>query len=198
MIDRANDHYALDITRARTLLDWEPKRSLRETLPKMVAALKADPIGWYRENDLDAPPDLEAPSLVSPEHTEHGGHAPSPPRHPAALSPGVGMPSHAAMAPSANEATVAMTHAQGPSWPHFANMILGLWLITTAFALGYASVGLRTSDVASGSLVILFAVLSLSRRPFWRLWAPWANSLVGVWLLFAPLVFWAPAAAYSN
>ena len=34
MIDRANDHYALDITRARTLLGWEPKRSLRETLPK--------------------------------------------------------------------------------------------------------------------------------------------------------------------
>ena len=55
MIDRANDHYALDITRARTLLGWEPKRSLRETLPKMVAALKADPIGWYRENKLELP-----------------------------------------------------------------------------------------------------------------------------------------------
>ena len=35
MIERANDHYALDITRARTLLGWEPKRSLRETLPTM-------------------------------------------------------------------------------------------------------------------------------------------------------------------
>ena len=53
MIDRANDHYALDITRARTLLGWEPKRSLRETLPKMIAALKADPLGWYRENKLE-------------------------------------------------------------------------------------------------------------------------------------------------
>jgi nucleoside-diphosphate-sugar epimerase len=55
MIDRANDHYALDITRARTLLGWEPRRSLRKTLPKMIAALKADPIGWYRENDLEPP-----------------------------------------------------------------------------------------------------------------------------------------------
>lgn len=55
MIDRANDHYALDITRARTLLGWEPRRSLRETLPKMVAALKADPPAWYRENGLEAP-----------------------------------------------------------------------------------------------------------------------------------------------
>jgi nucleoside-diphosphate-sugar epimerase len=55
MIDRANDHYALDITLARTLLGWEPKRSLRATLPTMVAALKADPLSWYRENELKPP-----------------------------------------------------------------------------------------------------------------------------------------------
>lgn len=53
MTERASDHYALDISRARSLLGWEPKRSLRETLPVMVAALKADPLGWYRENDLE-------------------------------------------------------------------------------------------------------------------------------------------------
>jgi nucleoside-diphosphate-sugar epimerase len=56
MIDRANDHYALDITRARTLLGWEPKRSLRETLPKMVTALKADPAKFYEENELGQAP----------------------------------------------------------------------------------------------------------------------------------------------
>mgnify|MGYP000232791329 CR=1 FL=1 len=59
MIDRANDHYALDIARARTLLGWEPRRSLRETLPKMVAALEADPRDWYRENELEPPPELQ-------------------------------------------------------------------------------------------------------------------------------------------
>ncbi len=53
MIDRANDHYALDLTRARELLEWKPQRSLRETLPKMVAALKSDPEHWYRENKLE-------------------------------------------------------------------------------------------------------------------------------------------------
>jgi nucleoside-diphosphate-sugar epimerase/osmotically-inducible protein OsmY len=55
MIDLADDHYALDITRARTLLGWEPKHSLHETLPKMVAALKADPVRWYQENKLKPP-----------------------------------------------------------------------------------------------------------------------------------------------
>src|SRR5438105_15324928 len=54
MIDIADDHYALDITRARTLLGWEPRHSLRETLPTMIAALKADPVGWYRANKLNA------------------------------------------------------------------------------------------------------------------------------------------------
>jgi nucleoside-diphosphate-sugar epimerase len=37
MIDRANDHYALDITRARTLLGWEPKVSLEEGLTSTIA-----------------------------------------------------------------------------------------------------------------------------------------------------------------
>ncbi len=52
MIDLADAHYALDISRARRLLGWKPRHSLRETLPKMIAALKADPTGWYKENNL--------------------------------------------------------------------------------------------------------------------------------------------------
>lgn len=55
MIDIADEHYALDISRARALLGWEPKCSLRATLPKMVAALKANPADWYRKNDLEPP-----------------------------------------------------------------------------------------------------------------------------------------------
>jgi len=59
MIDFADDHYALDISRARKVLGWEPKHSLRETVPKMVAALKADPVSWYRENKLEPPANIE-------------------------------------------------------------------------------------------------------------------------------------------
>ncbi len=58
MIDRTNDHYALDISRARAVLGWEPKRSLREFLPKIVTAFKNDPLGWYAENDLEPPRSL--------------------------------------------------------------------------------------------------------------------------------------------
>lgn len=100
-------------------------------------------------------------------------------------------------APGAPEAP--MQHPPSAVWPPFANMVLGLWLITSAFALGYHSTAIQVSDMISGVLVILLAALTLSQTPFWRVWAPWAISLLGVWLLFAPLVFWAPtAAAYAN
>jgi len=62
MIDRADDHYALDISRARDLLDWQPRHSLREALPVMVEQLKADPLAWYRMNKLDPPGFLNAGS----------------------------------------------------------------------------------------------------------------------------------------
>jgi len=58
MIDYADDHYALDISRARQLLDWTPQRSLRQTLPKMIDALKVDPAAWYKENKLEPPSEL--------------------------------------------------------------------------------------------------------------------------------------------
>jgi nucleoside-diphosphate-sugar epimerase len=70
MIDRANDHYALDITRAHTLLGWEPKRSLRETIPKMVAELKADPLAFYRGNNLELTSELEKQAETQPEEAK--------------------------------------------------------------------------------------------------------------------------------
>lgn len=55
MIDLADGHYALDISRARRLLGWEPRRTLRETVPRMVERLEADPAAWYRANRLEGP-----------------------------------------------------------------------------------------------------------------------------------------------
>ncbi|MCV5960092.1 hypothetical protein OFO30_32415, partial [Escherichia coli] len=53
MVEQSNDHYVLDISRARSLLGWEPRHSLRDTLPKIVEALKRDPPGWYKANKLN-------------------------------------------------------------------------------------------------------------------------------------------------
>lgn len=59
MIDLADDHYALDTARAHTFLGWQPQHSLLTTLPKIIANLKADPLGWYRDNKLTPPDWLE-------------------------------------------------------------------------------------------------------------------------------------------
>ncbi len=55
MIDLANDNVELDVTRARTVLGWTPEHALRDTLPRMIPPLKADPAAWYRENEITPP-----------------------------------------------------------------------------------------------------------------------------------------------
>lgn len=54
MIDLTDDHYAFDISRARTLLGWESRHSLRTSLPHIINQLKLDPAGWYVDNHLRA------------------------------------------------------------------------------------------------------------------------------------------------
>ena len=62
--------------------------------------------------------------------------------------------------------------------------------------LGYESAALAWSDVLAGVAVLVLGFVSLS----WRFpIARWATAGVGLWVLFAPLLFWAPtAAAYLN
>jgi nucleoside-diphosphate-sugar epimerase len=193
MVDIADDHYALDISRARKLIGWEPKHLLRDTLPMMIAVLKEDPAAWYRDNGLNTAK-MEAVSAKEP--------AP---------------PSKREM--HAHHEEMAETHFQ-TLWAHFANIMLGLWLAASPFVWeGFSETefreavwrvtedrslwqpGLRHeilawSDLISGLLIIAFACLSLFQR---FAWAMWANTAMGCWLLFAPLVFWSPSAAvYAN
>ncbi len=104
-------------------------------------------------------------------------------------------------------------------WVYFGTMLLGCWLLTAPAILGYLDSDfpqrvfdvtqerglaepllraqwLMWSDMLSGALLVLFGGLSL----FWRhRWAQWASCLVGLWLISAPLLFWAPSAAiYAN
>jgi UDP-glucose 4-epimerase len=57
MIDLADDHYALDIDRARDLLDWAPRHRVLDVLPAIVGLLTRDPRAWYERNGLEPPDD---------------------------------------------------------------------------------------------------------------------------------------------
>jgi nucleoside-diphosphate-sugar epimerase len=52
MIEIADDHYELDITRAKKILGWQPKHCVDQTIPKWVQELRVDPVEWYDENKL--------------------------------------------------------------------------------------------------------------------------------------------------
>lgn len=188
MVELADDHYELDISRARKLLNWEPQNKLRQKLPAMVSELRNNPVQWYKRNKIPVPLWLEE-------------------------SPGQDVPSASVMA---DYHALDRAQHQQTLWCHFANMALGAWLICSPFAFGlsqnwmiagelitpnerglvYSDTFMTASDVITGLLIMIFGMLSLSRDAGW---ARWATAACGVWLLFAPLLFWTTsAAAYAN
>ncbi|MEY4631316.1 MAG: hypothetical protein RIQ81_1436 [Pseudomonadota bacterium] len=50
MVDRAGDHYALDLTRARTRLGWVPKKSLQTDLDGMLGRAMRERDRWLKAN----------------------------------------------------------------------------------------------------------------------------------------------------
>lgn len=226
MIDAADAHYILDISRAQTLLDWSPRRSLRETLPKIVEKLKSDPVGWYKSNKLN-------PAVVAWEEnaaTKEGDSANS---DGVVKASAEGEHHHQGNQhhqhdndngdPLAGCDLMALMDRdeQRANWAHYATMGLGLWLATSPFVFGIAdansvpdavqavtagrglpsiewrSTALAISDVVTGLLIVLFGGLSLSSRTAW--FGQWASTFAGLWLFFAPLIFWAPSpAVYLN
>ena len=59
MIDLADQNYPVNIQRARNLLGWEPRHTLRQGLPEMVRRLQSDPRRWYETNGLPLPDKIE-------------------------------------------------------------------------------------------------------------------------------------------
>lgn len=55
MIDRADDYFEVDISKAQSELGWYPRHTLKETLPKMIEGLILDPVHWYKINHLHMP-----------------------------------------------------------------------------------------------------------------------------------------------
>lgn len=142
MITLADDHYALDIRHARDLLDWQPQHRLKDELPRLVAALKRDPVGWYETNGITPPTWLsEANDLgKNPEELRA--------RH---------------------EAQTKSEHSLN-RWAHFVNIGLGTWLITQPLLINVEEPLLRWSEIALGAMLIVCAALALSWRGLLARW----------------------------
>ena len=141
MIAMSDDHYALDISRARDLLGWSPQHSLKTHIQTLIGALKADPLHWYRANGM-APPAWVISADTKSDSVEQ--------------------------VRSGFEAQQADQQNQY-RWPHMVNIALGTWLMTLPPAIGLDG-PMVISDIASGLALMLFASLALSRRLWGARW----------------------------
>ena len=79
-------------------------------------------------------------------------------------------------------------------WCNFATAVLGVWLVLTAVSSNLQSQALFLSDIACGATLLILGLVS-NKFPLAR----WLTAITGTWLLFAPLVFWAPTSvSYTN
>lgn len=81
-------------------------------------------------------------------------------------------------------------------WTSYAISLLGIWLMAAPATFGFTRGPLIYSDWVLG--LLLFILGWLSRRAKTG-YLPWTIGLVGIYLQFAPLLFWAKeAASYLN
>lgn len=55
MVDLADDNYEFTMEKARKVLNWSPKRSIRQTLLKLADNMKANPKAWYKRHKIPLP-----------------------------------------------------------------------------------------------------------------------------------------------
>jgi len=155
-----------------------------------------------------ATPDAHRSPGVHPEHpgTSEPQRPPDDRRDPM---------SNRAMAGQHHDPQMVRSHHRRTLWVWWTILGLGVWLIAAALSFDYAlhpaepsggrqlwlSLEARASamfwsDLVSGAMLVVLG---------WRLLTPgravtqWLACFVGVWLTFAPLVFWSPTAwAYVN
>lgn len=142
MVRMADDHYALDISRARELLGWIPGHRLKDALPKMIEALKHDPLGWYEKNGV-TPPDW--------------------------LAQAAGLGCHPGELREQHEKHMRAEH-RAWRWAHFVNMGFGTWLLTQPPLINVENAWLARIEILLGVGLVLFAGLALSWRMQWARW----------------------------
>jgi hypothetical protein len=106
-------------------------------------------------------------------------------------------------------------HHRGTQWSYWLLVLLGVWLVASPWTFGHGTgvvepaggrqpwlpleariAAMTWSDVVSGLLLVVLGFRSIvPNRPF----SLWGACFVGIWLSFAPLLFWAPTAmGYLN
>ena len=202
MVAMADDHYALDIRRARRLLDWEPRHRLADDLPQLVAALKADPAAWYAANGITAPGWVTQASgvegaVAAKQPADSDAQVPAQvPVQPASAATGPPQPDLNPDALRTRHDNQRKADHSAWRWVHMVNIGLGSWLLTQPLLVGVQEPLLRGSEMTLGLLLMIAASLALS----WRaVWARWLCAGIGAAVMAVPFLWsTANAAAYLS
>jgi hypothetical protein len=71
-------------------------------------------------------------------------------------------------------------------WRDAINLVLGIWLIVSPFALGYA--GPTTPAWNAYVIGVIVAVLSAAALWQFQKWEEWVSAVLGAWLLVSPWI----------
>jgi nucleoside-diphosphate-sugar epimerase len=142
MVGMADDHYALDVGRARELLGWEPRHRLADQLAKMVRVMKEDPASWYERHRMNPPDWIATADALG----------------------------HDAGDLASRHIALVRRELRANRWAHYVNIGLGTWLVTQPALLAIAEPTLRIAEIVLGFAVIAFGALALSWRTQWARW----------------------------
>jgi len=89
-----------------------------------------------------------------------------------------------------------MNYDKTPLQILFTISLLGAWLIASTVTFGFQSTPLIITNYICGALLIVLGLASRKKRSPIQIWT---LTMIGIWLQFSPLLFWAPlAASYVN
>lgn len=71
-------------------------------------------------------------------------------------------------------------------WRDAINLVLGVWLIVSPFALGYAAQA--TTAWNAYAIGVVIAVLSAAALWQFQKWEEWLSALLGAWLIVSPWI----------
>jgi hypothetical protein len=84
--------------------------------------------------------------------------------------------------------TTAQNHRSQVQWASGLNILAGIWLFISAFAV-LASNPMTTNNVICGIAVVILAA-SRALGAYDQAWISWVNALIGLWVIISP---WAVA-----
>jgi hypothetical protein len=75
---------------------------------------------------------------------------------------------------------------QSNTWEDWTNLVLGLWLIASPWALQFTTASAAAWNVwISGGIIAVLAAAALYQV---QKWEEWTNAVIGIWLVVSPWV----------